>query len=557
VSQVHPPPGALLIPCTALEPARRTGSVRHPRQVASIFIEANPACGHLMRTHRTVPFGMRQHRPALREDPFVTRDRANAASSPVVGNGGGHPRRWAVLAVLCAVAFMARLDFFIVNVALDGIDKDFPGSNLSVASWVLNAYAIIFAALLVPAGRIADLWGRKRVLLGGFTVFTAASAVCAVAPDLGVLIGGRAVQAVVAAMIVPTSLGLLYPNFPTRQHTLVVGVWAGVAAVAASAGPPVGGLLVGVSWRWIFVINLPIGGATIVAGIVLIPEVRQPPGSRLPDMDSVVSLVAAVSLLVLATVQGPSWGWGDPRTIVLFALAVLSGLWRSDGRFVPRHRSSSRRYSRAARLPRRRSACSCIVRILYLPARCGFVHAERLALLGGPSRGRDRSRARRVHWVRGERRTDPESLRSNDSGRRWNHGNGRRRIDVVLYRPRPVGLLVGDVPAMIVMVFSGGLSQAPMYAAAGTLAPERATTGSAVLNMSGQVRSAVGVSLLVALTATNDPLQGYVRAWVVQAGLGFAAAAALLAIGQRRASTLADPVPTLERSSYASSDHPC
>jgi hypothetical protein len=112
-------------------------------------------------------------------------------------------------------------------------------------------------------------------------------------------------------------------------------------------------------------------------------------------------------------------------------------------------------------------------------------------------------------------------------------------------------------PAMVVMVFSGGLSQAPMYAAAGTLAPERATTGSAVLNMSGQVRSAVGVSLLVALTATNDPLQGYVRAWVVQAGLGFAAAAALLAIGQRRASTLADPVPTLERSSYASSDHPC
>ena len=162
----------------------------------------------------------------------------------------GHPHRWGIMAVLGAVAFMAQLDFFIVNVALDGIGRSFPGASVAGVSWVLSAYAIVFAAVLVPAGRIADHWGRKKVLLSGVALFTLTSAVASAAPDLGVLVGARAVQAVGAAMIVPTSLGLLYPSFPRRQHTLVVGLWAGVGAVAASAGPPVGGLLVTVDWRW-------------------------------------------------------------------------------------------------------------------------------------------------------------------------------------------------------------------------------------------------------------------------------------------------------------------
>lgn len=223
----------------------------------------------------------------------------------------GNPRCWAILVVLSAVAFMAQLDFFIVNVALAGIGKAFSNSGLAGVSWVLNAYAIVFAAVLVSAGRIADLWGRKKVLLFGVAIFTAASIACAVAQNLGVLIGGRVVQAVGAAMIVPTSLGLLYPSFPRRQHTLVVGIWAGVAAVAASVGPPIGGLLVDLSWRWIFLINLPIGIVTIAAGLLLLPEVRQPRGSHLPDVVSALSLLVAISLLVLATVQGSEWGWGD------------------------------------------------------------------------------------------------------------------------------------------------------------------------------------------------------------------------------------------------------
>lgn len=178
----------------------------------------------------------------------------------------GHPRRWSIMAVLGAVAFMAQLDFFVVNVALDGIGQSFPGTNVASVSWVLSAYAIVFAAVLVAqAGRIADQWGRKKMLLSGVALFTLTSAVAAAAPSLGVLVAARAVQAVGAAMIVPTSLGLLYPSFPKRQHTLVVGLWAGVGAIAASAGPPVGGLLVTLDWRWIFLINVPVGIATLIS----------------------------------------------------------------------------------------------------------------------------------------------------------------------------------------------------------------------------------------------------------------------------------------------------
>ena len=234
----------------------------------------------------------------------------------------GHPARWWILAVLAAVAFMAQLDLFIVNVALPVIGQSYRGSSLSGLSWVLNAYAIIFAALLVPAGRLADHFGRRRFLLVGVAVFTLASAACAAAPTLGVLVAARAVQAVGAALIVPTSLGLLYPAFAKRQHAMVVGIWASVAAVAGTAGPPVGGLLVEVSWRWIFLINVPIGIATLLGGLKVLPEVRAVAGSRLPDLVSAAGVLASVTLLVLGTVQGPAWGWGSAKTVALLAVAV-------------------------------------------------------------------------------------------------------------------------------------------------------------------------------------------------------------------------------------------
>ena len=176
-----------------------------------------------------------------------------------------NPNRWRILAVLAAVAFMAQLDLFIVNVALPSMAQSFHGAGLSSLSWVLNAYAIVFAALLVPAGRLADHFGRRRFLLAGVAVFTLARRSARSLPSLAVLVGARAVQALGAAMIVPTSLGLLCPSFP-RASTARSSDLGRRRRGRRPAGPTIGGLLVGLNWRWIFLINLPIGIATMIAG---------------------------------------------------------------------------------------------------------------------------------------------------------------------------------------------------------------------------------------------------------------------------------------------------
>ncbi|MCL2584396.1 MAG: MFS transporter [Streptosporangiales bacterium] len=446
----------------------------------------------------------------------------------------GHPRRWAIMTVLGAVAFMAQLDFFIVNVALDGIGRSFAGSPESLVSWVLSAYAIVFAAVLVPAGRLADQYGRKRVLLAGVAVFTAASTVAAFAPVLGILIAARGVQAVGAAMIVPTSLGLLYPSFPRRQHTLVVGIWAGVAGVAASAGPPVGGLLVTVDWRWIFLINLPIGVATIAAGAFLLPEVRQSAGTRLPDAASGLALLFGVSALVLATVEGPSWGWASARTVALFAAAValaavtLQRTLRAASPVIEKQLFRGRQFT----------AATIALLLLFtgfsffllgdalfmqnvwhfsaLRAGVGIAPAPVVSVGFALSAGPIQSRyGRTLPAVTG-------MLAMALAAAWW----------LVMVSGAP-SYWTAMFPGLVVMGVSGGLSQAPLFAAAGTLPPQRATTGSAVLNMSRQVGSALGVALLVALTASDENVHGFDHAWALQIGAGVVAAAVLLLLRPR------------------------
>ena len=447
----------------------------------------------------------------------------------------GNPRRWKIMWVLGAVAFMAQLDFFVVNVALDGIGKSFPGSNVAGLSWLLSAYAIVFAAVLVPAGRIADLYGRKKVLLIGIGLFTLASIMASLAPGLGVLIAARAIQAAGAAMIVPTSLGLLYPNFPKRQHTLVVGLWAGGAAVAASAGPPVGGLLVSLDWRWIFLVNVPIGIATIVAGARLLNEVRQPHGRRMVDLLSAVALLLAVSLLVLATVQGPQWGWGDWRIVALFAAAALSGALtlqrtlRAADPIIEKDLFRNRQFTAAT-----------IALFLFFIGLSVFLLGTTLFM----------QQVWHFSALRAGLGIAPAptfsivfTIAAGPIQRRF----GRTLPAVIGTVSMALGALYWILtvhsqpaywsemfPALFFMGIAGGLSQPPMFAAAGTLAPNRATTGSAVLNMSRQVGGAVGVALLVALTSTASSTAGFDHAWWVQAGAALTAAALLLVLRTRR-----------------------
>src|SRR6266536_6470796 len=174
-----------------------------------------------------------------------------------------YAKPYAALAVLCTATFVASLDLFIVNVAFNAIGSDYHSASQSDLSWVLNGYAIVFAALLVPAGRLADRFGRKRSFVAGLSLFVLASAACAAAPSVAVLIAARVLQGAGAAILTPSSLGVVLPAFAPQRRPAVIAAWAAVGAVGAAAGPPLGGLLVQASWRWVFLVNLPLGAVSI------------------------------------------------------------------------------------------------------------------------------------------------------------------------------------------------------------------------------------------------------------------------------------------------------
>jgi EmrB/QacA subfamily drug resistance transporter len=234
-------------------------------------------------------------------------------------------QRAKVSTVVCLAAFMAGLDLFIVNLAFPRIGQEFRGTSFATLSWVLTAYAIVYAALLVPAGRFADRTGRRRSFLVGLSLFTLASAVCAAAPSVGVLIAGRVVQAVGAGLLIPPSLGLLLPEFPPERRQLAVAIWASAASGAAAAGPPLGGLLTQVSWRLVFLVNVPVGAAALVAGLLVLREMRDAAGPR-PDVLGGGLLAGCVGALALAIVEGPTWGWQSLRILGLLGGAVVLGL---------------------------------------------------------------------------------------------------------------------------------------------------------------------------------------------------------------------------------------
>jgi EmrB/QacA subfamily drug resistance transporter len=244
----------------------------------------------------------------------------------------------AILTVLSLASFMASLDLFIVNVAFDQIGASFRGSSIGDVSWVLNAYAILYAALLVPLGRLADKVGRKRTFLLGLAVFTLASVLCAVAPGLWWLVAFRVLQAAGAAALTPTSLGLLLAAVPAGKRLAYVRIWSAVAGLAAAAGPVFGGLLVAASWRWVFLVNLPVGIVALIAARRTVPDSRDTAASRIPDVAGSGLLTIGIGALALGIVEGGDWGWGSGRTLASFvvaALLVVWFVWRAEHHPVP------------------------------------------------------------------------------------------------------------------------------------------------------------------------------------------------------------------------------
>jgi EmrB/QacA subfamily drug resistance transporter len=227
-----------------------------------------------------------------------------------------------VLVIVCAAVVLASLDLFIVNVALPSIARDLHQRDLGSLSWILNAYAIVYASLLVVFGRLSEGRSRQNGFLAGVVIFTAASAACGAASDLTMLVAFRIVQAVGAALLTPTSLGLiLATTSPERRHT-AVRTWTAVGGFAAALGPVIGGVLVAANWRWVFLVNVPIGVAAAVIGWRRLPDVPGHP-VKAPDALAAGLITAGVAALTLGLVEANAWGWGSVRVVGALAASAV------------------------------------------------------------------------------------------------------------------------------------------------------------------------------------------------------------------------------------------
>lgn len=235
---------------------------------------------------------------------------------------------WLVLLSIVFGFFMSLLDATITNVALTNIQNDLK-TDLTTVTWVINAYSIAFAALLVTMGRFADQFGRKRIFMMGMVVFSAGSLLCAIAPSVEFLIAFRIIQGIGAAALNSVSLAIITGVFPPQKRGAAIGIWGALAGLAAAVGPILGGFLLNVGvgnleWRWIFYVNLPF----CIIGLFLItrnvPEMRDTNATRKLDLAGLLTLSAGMICLSLALIEGNDWNW-DARIIGLF-VGVIAAL---------------------------------------------------------------------------------------------------------------------------------------------------------------------------------------------------------------------------------------
>jgi EmrB/QacA subfamily drug resistance transporter len=454
-----------------------------------------------------------------------------------------------VLAIVCTGAVLSTTDQFIVNIAFPSLQHSFGGVKLSTLSWVLNGYSIVFAALLVPAGRLADRASRKTAFLVGVAVFTGASALCAAANGVGLLIAARVLQASGAALLIPSSLGLLLAAYPPERRTKAVRIWGSMAALGAAVGPVLGGLLLSASWRWIFLVNVPVGLAALVAGrrwLPSPPRVEEP----FPDLVGALVLMAAIGSLTLGLVEAPDWGWGSARTIVSLAgSAVLLALFlfRSFWHLSP------------------------IVELELLRVRPFAVSSVALLLFSAAFAGSLLSIVvwTQVAWGWSALKTGllfaPGPLLVPVLA--LNAGKAIERLGAgvvaaagclcfgagALVWAASIGVDAHYASAMLpgTLLTGVGVGLAlPTLTAAGAAAlpPQRFATGSAILMMSRQVGFTLGVATLVAVLGTHSTsearLVAFRHGWEAVAVAAFVAAAAALGLVRRQWAAAREPVVT-------------
>jgi EmrB/QacA subfamily drug resistance transporter len=444
-------------------------------------------------------------------------------------------RKWRVTAVVSAGVFMSSLDLFIVNIAFPSIGRHFGGASLSSLSWILSAYAIVFAALLVPAGRWADSLGRRRAFLLGLVIFVLASAACALAPSVLALTAARVVQACGGALMLPSSLGLMLPEFAPSERHLAIGLWAACGGIAAAAGPPLGGLLVQASWRWVFLVNVPVGALALLAGLRTLPERREAHPQR-PDVAGALALIVAIGALVVAIVKGQEWGWGSAAVIALFCTTalLLPAIWFRSSRHpapivepgILRVRSFALAVG-ASVVFFAGFGAMLLAGVLFLT---GVWHepvlTAGLMLFPGPAMASAFSvPSARLGARVGYRVPGVLGALLFAGGSLWYISHtGARPAYASAFLP---GLLIGGAGVGLVIPTLTG-------AGASSLPPERFATGAALLTMGRQIGAALGVSIFVAVlgNAAAGPADFH-RAWLITVAAAGLAGAMLAALGPR------------------------
>jgi EmrB/QacA subfamily drug resistance transporter len=445
-------------------------------------------------------------------------------------------RKWITLAAVSFGLFMIMLDNTVVNVALPTMQKDLH-VTLSSLEWVVIAYALTFASLLITGGKLADLYGRRRIFVLGLAIFTLSSLACGLASSAGFLIGARAVQGVGAALMNPATLSIIVATFPPRQRGQAIGIWAGVSALALAIGPLGGGLIVEyLNWNWIFFVNVPVGILGIVVSQFAIHESRDTSAEQSIDFPGLLTSIGFLFSLSYALVEGNGHGWTSPEILGLFAAAavfLVAFIVIEKRRRLPMldlslFKIGSFTGSNVVAMLVSLSMFGVfffvslyIQRILgYSPTQAGaaFLPMVTLIILIAPIAGRLSDRI----------------------GSRWLMGGGMTLVglSLLLYERVTVHSTFWTLlPSMILGGVGMALTMSPMTSAAmGAVPVDKAGVGSGVLNSFRQVGGSLGIAVMGAIVASylhhpptsplaaQDYVNGLHAGFAVGAVITFAAA---------------------------------
>jgi EmrB/QacA subfamily drug resistance transporter len=445
-------------------------------------------------------------------------------------------KKWWTLVAVAFGLFMIMLDNTVVNVALPSIERDL---HISIAEleWIVTAYALVFASLLITGGKLADLFGRRRIFVVGLVIFTGSSLACGLATSASFLIGARAVQGVGAALMNPATLSIITATFPPRQRGTAIGIWAGVSALALAIGPLAGGLIVdNINWNWIFFVNVPVGIAGIVASQIFIKESRDTSHEQSVDFPGLATSGLSLFALTYALIEGNRHGWASAEIIGLFAAAVVL----MAAFVLVEHRQRLPMLDLSLFKNSSFTGANIVALLVslgmfgvffyvslyiqnvlgYTPTQAGamFLPMTLLIILVAPFAGRASDRV----------------------GSRWLMGGGMTLLGISLLFYQRAGLHSNFwtlLPAMIIGGVGMASTMSPMTSAAmGAVPVDKAGVGSGVLNSFRQVGGALGIAAMGAILASylhaaprslegkQQYVDGMHAALAVSAGIVFAGA---------------------------------